>query len=68
MPLAEIKCIFCDHEIYLQQIVAGEKSTILLPKQCAVNIAREIFKAYPGEAFKALIDDISKLQNDSDQH
>lgn len=66
MPLAEIKCIFCDHEIYLQQTLKGEKSVIVLPKQTAVNIAREIVKAYPGEYVKAMIDDLSKFANDSD--
>lgn len=68
MPLAEIKCIFCEHEVYLQQMLQGEKSVIVLPKQTAVNIAREIVKAYPGEALKALYEDVKNRTNDSDQH
>ena len=68
MPLSEIKLMCSDHEVLLQQTTDGEVSTILLPKKTAVNIAREIFKSFPIEALKIMVEDLQKLEDDSDKH
>jgi hypothetical protein len=68
MPLSEIKLLCSDHEVLLRQITDGEVSCILIPKKTAVNIAREIFKSFPIEALKIMMEDLQKLEDDSDKH
>jgi hypothetical protein len=60
MPLSEIRLYCTEHECAIKQTTDEEVHYIILPKQTAVNVAREIIKTYPREALNAIFDDLNE--------
>jgi hypothetical protein len=56
--LSEIRLMINQHEVLMTQKTDGATDFIVLPKATAINVAREILKAFPEEALKQLFEDL----------
>ena len=56
--LAELTTLITPHEVILSQKCGGETDTIQIPKVTAVEVARQIIKAYPDIALKQLFEEV----------